>query len=202
MQPSVSGSGALNTVWVHFILIDCTEVLETACCIALACLLLVQYFHQGAKWCAGGLVISAQVTKGPTIPPNLCLYFRPSKKLKLKLIISVEVNNECKKENKIRQFLKEQQFKSIRDQKWFIHGINFQMIDARLAPWLARNDEKRKVWLKRFQSKTRCSWGWYRHVLREKRRKEESIVVAAEQVLLSLDHPSTRQQRRMQTNKS
>ena len=101
---------------MHCIFIHCTLKCLAACCTVhcIACSLVAVRSNisiGGLEWCAGGLVISAQVTKGPTIPPNLRLYFRPSKKLKLKLIISVEVNNECKKENRL--FLKESQFKSI-----------------------------------------------------------------------------------------
>ena len=95
---------------LHCILIDCTEVLEQRLeellVLTSRCSAAVQYFHRGA-WVvgAGGLVISDQVTKGPTIPPNLRLYFRPSKKLKLKLIISVKVSNECKKGGQRHFFL-------------------------------------------------------------------------------------------------
>ena len=91
---------------LHCILIDGTEVLEQRLEELTRCSAAVQYFHRGA-WVvgAGGLVISDQVTKGPTIPPNLRLYFRPSKKLKLKLIISVKVSNECKKGGQRHFFL-------------------------------------------------------------------------------------------------
>ena len=91
---------ALKFYPLHSEVLDC--LLHSALGLLLTRCSAVQYFHRGAKWCAGGLVISAQVTKGPTIPPNLRLYFRPSKKLKLKLIISVEVSNESKKKIQIK----------------------------------------------------------------------------------------------------